>query len=456
MALFRYERIEIGNESFTSAADVNTALKIGTGSSMLFAADLANKVIKLPDSALTIGGAMTVNNTIVVSSNATVGGILAVTGEATFGNKMNILNSVTVSGSLAISGTNYLYAPNSLIQSNAVYANDNIIDVQTAVDQVGSSQGKIVYVSPGTYGGSDLLITDKINMGIIADVPGNIYHCELADPRGCVISGSTSTRVKMTGLQIKGLTTINGTLGRHYFFRVNFNGGLTLSNSTTNWIIFESCDFYSSLTIPNTFAGTIYFVRCAFNGITLTLNQASPLQVIFTDCTGLTTFSLNATLLSNNYLTSGVLRDASTLLDVSSNATVGGTLLVKGAATISNNLNINGGNVTIGGNLVVTGSSTLANGSILLNSTGMQITGSSTINTTGSTGMTLNIFPDSTTNNLTTGNVLTIMNGGSTLGTVDKRFYSAANTEGSFMNKYMMKIKVNDETLYIPLYNMIL
>ncbi len=206
-----------------------------------------------------------------------------------------------------------------LLYNNSYYANDNYRDIQVALDASGAEQGIVVYIGSGSYGGTDLLITDRQNIGLIGPIPGGTTITELPimamlmGSRGIQISGATSTRVRITGLQVKGLTTVTGTLGRHYFNKMNFEGGFTFAGSTTNFIIFEECAFASSLTIPNTFAGVIYFIRCDMGNINISNSAFSALQVLLYDCTNLFSFSMgNMTLLSQNYLTSGVSR-----LDVS-------------------------------------------------------------------------------------------------------------------------------------------
>ena len=233
---------------------------------------------------------------------------------------INLTGNIYQNGSL-FSGniSNALDKYERLLYNNTYYANDNYRDIQVALDASGAEQAIVVYVGSGSYGGTDLLITDRQNIGIVGPTPGGTTITELpimamlSGSRGIQISGTASTRVRITGLQVKGLTTVTGTLGRHYFSKMNFEGGFTFSGSTTNFIIFEECAFASSLTIPNTFAGVIYFIRCDMGNINISNSAFSALQVLLYDCTNLYSFSMgNMTLLSQNYLTSGVSR-----LDVS-------------------------------------------------------------------------------------------------------------------------------------------
>ena len=211
------------------------------------------------------------------------------------------------------------------LYSNSYYANDNKVDIQTALDKSGAAQGVVVFASSGSYGGSNLLINDRQNIGIIAPVVGNVTITELPSSRGIDISGANSTRVRLTGIQVKGMTTINGTLGRHYFSNMHFQGGLTFTGSMTNWVTFNNCDFSTSFTVNSTFAGTIYLVNCAFNGVTLTLNNTSPIQVILSNCSGLGAYpsALKSYLTGINSLSSGISSIATSTATVSSLATVG-------------------------------------------------------------------------------------------------------------------------------------
>ncbi len=228
---------------------------------------------------------------------------------------INISGNIYQNGNLFSAISNISEAPDKyerLLYTNSYYANDNNRDIQVALDASGAEQGIVVYIGSGSYGGSDLLITDRQNIGLIGPIPGGTTLTELPimamlpGSRGIQISGASSTRIKMTGLQVKGMTTISGTLGRHYFSKMLFEGGFTFSGSTSNFIIFEECAFGTSMTIPNTFAGIIYFIRCDLGNVNFSNSAFSALQVLIYDCTNLYSFSMgNMTLLSQNYLASG-------------------------------------------------------------------------------------------------------------------------------------------------------
>lgn len=184
------------------------------------------------------------------------------------------------------------------LHSNSYYANDNVTDIQTQVDAIGTSQGNVVFVSSGSYGGSTLTLNNKTNLGIIAPAVGNTI-CELAGGRGLTISG-TSERVRVANLQIEGATSITGTKGRHIFQSVQFLGGLTINGVTdtsSTFMTFTDCEFASqNITISNITNCTVYFNRCNFSNVrVLPTNVASPFLIILSECSGLNSLQTNLT-----------------------------------------------------------------------------------------------------------------------------------------------------------------
>lgn len=163
------------------------------------------------------------------------------------------------------------------IHSNSFYANDGISDIQTEINAVGSQQGKVVWVSPGSFGGATVEITDKVNMGLIAPDVGNTI-CELSGGRGVTISG-TSERIRIANLQIEGAFNITGSKGRHVFSDCEFLGGVNIdgvTDTTATFITFQDCSFSNqNITLANLTNCIVYFNRCSFN------NR----RVITTNCT---------------------------------------------------------------------------------------------------------------------------------------------------------------------------
>ncbi len=287
----QYTLSVIGSGNVSGNLYVDGNIKVGTSSLYLLGNQNRIGIGKIPDAqyALDMIGNININN-----------------------------GNIYQNGNLFSAISNISDAPDKyerLLYTNSYYANDNNRDIQVALDASGAAQGIIVYIGSGSYGGTDLLINGRINIGLIGPIPGGTTLTELPimamlpGSRGIQISGASSTRIKITGLQVKGMTTIAGTLGRHYFHKMMFEGGFTFTGSTTNFIIFEECSFATSITIPNTFAGVIYFIRCDLGNVNISNSAVSSLQVLLYDCTNLYSYTMgNMTLLSQNYLASGISR----------------------------------------------------------------------------------------------------------------------------------------------------
>lgn len=184
------------------------------------------------------------------------------------------------------------------LHANSFYANDGLSDIQTEIDSVGAQQGKVVFVTSGSFGGSTVLINDKTNLAVVAPDVGNTI-CELASGRGMTISG-TSERIRVANLQIEGAFAINGTKGRHIFSDCDFLGGVSINgttDSTNTYITFTDCGFANqNINISNLTNCVIYFARCSFNNLRIIpTNVASPLLIILTECSGLNSLQTNLT-----------------------------------------------------------------------------------------------------------------------------------------------------------------
>lgn len=184
------------------------------------------------------------------------------------------------------------------LHSNSYYANDGVTDIQGEIDSVGSSQGKVVFVTSGSFGGSTLTITNKVNLAVIAPDVGNTIT-ELASGRGLTIDG-TSERIRVANLQVEGALTITGTKGRHIFSDCDFLGGVSINgttDSTNTFISFTDCEFSNqNITINNLTNCVVYFDRCNFNNLRIIpTNVASPLLIVVTECSGLNTLQTNLT-----------------------------------------------------------------------------------------------------------------------------------------------------------------
>lgn len=179
------------------------------------------------------------------------------------------------------------------IYSNAFFVNDGVSDVQAGIDEV-TSANKLVWVSPGSYGGSTVLITDKDLIKVRAEGCGTgaFGIVELVS-RGLTISGATSTRNLVQGFQVEGLTTINGTLGRHALIDCQLLGGLTITNGTANFITIRDCDITGTLTIGADVTATIYLVQCNLTGLTIS-NSAAASQLIIANCSAVPLTALSS------------------------------------------------------------------------------------------------------------------------------------------------------------------
>lgn len=192
------------------------------------------------------------------------------------------------------------------IYVNSVYVNDNVNDIQTALDST-SSQGTVFYMSAGSYGGSDVQVSGKNNIAILAPPIGTpATICELADGRGMIIY-NTSQRIKIANLSIKGLLTLQQT-GNNYYNGIVCSAGMSVSGSGSHY--FYNSEFSGPITVSNTFAGVIVFSQCNFSGATFSLTQASPLQVQFALCINLpTSRPTNAFYGTSNSSTAGVITE---------------------------------------------------------------------------------------------------------------------------------------------------
>ena len=199
-------------------------------------------------------------------------------------------------------GTNeYVYGE----YSNTYYVNDNEGGISGSINDVLAllTQGQLLKVSAGSYADEDVLV-EKTNIGISAPIVGGRTITEIGTTGvSRTLTIDNSERIRMDGFQINGLTTINGTLHKHYFSNMSFNGGLTIDGGVGDFMIFKDCEINVGLTINATFGGLIYFYRVNFQNQPLTCNQSSPLQVVMIDCAEIPD---DASLFAGNYFATGV------------------------------------------------------------------------------------------------------------------------------------------------------
>jgi hypothetical protein len=163
------------------------------------------------------------------------------------------------------------------LQSNTIYVNDGINDIQAGIDA--AVAGNTVMVSSGSFGGATVTIDGKSNIAIICPIRGQGTICELATGRALTLE-ATSSGISINALQIEGLLTLSGT-GNNYFTNVQPVGGITITAGAVGSYFFNSCEIAGLITVPNTFAGLLVFTQCNFDGATFSLLNPSPLQVQF-------------------------------------------------------------------------------------------------------------------------------------------------------------------------------
>lgn len=219
------------------------------------------------------------------------------------------LSGLNISTGLQKNSNNLITVGNPDIQltSNSLYVNDNVSSIFLALSSV--SQADTIYISSGSYGES-VSITDKYNISLINPSCNNGTICEILD--GLNILG-TSELIRVSNIQVKGTTSLLYGVGRNLFNNINFTGiagtpqNIVIGDGSTKYMTFTNCSFnqYCNIFVSNTFTDVLYFINCNFGGATITLSNLSPLQVIFNNCAGFTTYPTNCAFFGMNVLTSG-------------------------------------------------------------------------------------------------------------------------------------------------------
>ena len=177
-----------------------------------------------------------------------------------------------------------------LLYKNTYFANEGVKDISTALTELGSSQGSVLYIGPGAYSGTDLSITTpniSLNAPEAGAGPGSTIT-QLSGTRGVTISGASNIRTRLNNLQLgtNGLT-ISGTLGRHRIYNCQLPQ-IVFTGATSDFIYFDKCDI-GNITIPNTFAGVVYILNSTISG---TITNNAPFgsqQLIISNTTGIPT-----------------------------------------------------------------------------------------------------------------------------------------------------------------------
>ena len=218
--------------------------------------------------------------------------------------------------------------PNIQLTSNSIYCNDNIgsTPVQTAVNS--ATQSDVIYISSGSYGEPQVVLTNKYNMAINCPAIGTTTICELLN--GINID-NTNELIRISNLSIKTSAGIPSTIikpiGRTIFHNVIFVGSATvphiieIGEGTTKYMTFNQVEFDQDCTIniSSSLGAPIYFTNCNFGGATINFANASPLLVIMNNCAGLVSYpsATKATLIGLNVLTTGESQVSTTNVNLS-------------------------------------------------------------------------------------------------------------------------------------------
>ncbi len=224
---------------------------------------------------------------------------------------MSLIGSVSITNpqdGLYLGSVNVDNADEFALTSNSLYVNDGINTIQSKIDE--STQADVIYISSGSYG-EQLQILNKYNMALQAPSTASTI-CEVLN--GVIIDG-TSELIRLSNLQIKGANSQIFGVGRQRFENIVFTGTAVQTNTvefgkySTKYMTIMNCEFdnYCNILVSNLFTSVIYFINCNFGGATITLSQASPLQVIFNNCANFVSFPVNATYVGMNVLSSGVM-----------------------------------------------------------------------------------------------------------------------------------------------------
>jgi hypothetical protein len=188
-------------------------------------------------------------------------------------------------------------------------------------------------MSPGSYGGSDVVINDKQNIAIVGVNRGQGVICELSNGRGLTLSSSCNGSMTISSLQIEGLLTLAGK-NNNYFTSLDCQGGITIPAYTTGHYFFSDCDISGPVTVPATFGGLITFSRCNMAGATFSLSNPSPLQVQIALCINLpVSRPTNATYGSSNSDASLNITTDTTNLRINQSLGTIGQVLTSGGTT---------------------------------------------------------------------------------------------------------------------------
>ena len=192
---------------------------------------------------------------------------------------------------------------NSIHRDNyAFYCVDGRNDLHSVLPNV-NNQGAYISISSGSFGNLTPLTIDKDNMSMFS-VPSTPPICEFACP---LTISSTANRIRTRYMSFDGVCNLNGK--RCVYSHSTFNEDVNIGQGTTEYMTIANCEFSAGKTITfSQFMGSVvYIIECNIAGANLVFNQSSPLQVIFSNCSGFVSLptSSQATLVGLNVLASG-------------------------------------------------------------------------------------------------------------------------------------------------------
>jgi hypothetical protein len=258
-----------------------------------------------------IGDVSLTNKTGVFLGSVNLSNLNASAGDIVFSPDGFDLSGLALSDGLSSNGSQISTVGNPNIQmtANSIYVNENSSTIQSAVNA--ATAPDTIFISSGSYN-ETVNIANKSNIALINNSTNSSTICEVLN--GLNITG-TSENIRVSNLQIEGTSCNLSGVGRNIYSNCVFTGtiatplNITIGASSTAYMTFRDCGFnqYCNITVANTFADVVYFINCNFGGATITLSQASPLQVIINNCANLNSFPVNATYVGINVLTSGTI-----------------------------------------------------------------------------------------------------------------------------------------------------
>lgn len=192
---------------------------------------------------------------------------------------------------------------NSIHRENyAFYCVDGRNDLHSVLPNI-TNQGAYISISSGSFGNLTPLTIEKDNLSMFS-VPSTPPICEFACP---LTIASTANRIRTRYMSFDGVCNLNGK--RCVYTHSTFNDNVNIGAGTTEYMTFANCEFSAgkTITFSATMASVVYIIECNIAGANLVFNNASPLQVIFSNCSGFVSLptTAQATLIGLNVLASG-------------------------------------------------------------------------------------------------------------------------------------------------------